>query len=96
MCHHGANVSLQDRRQLSRSITTLLHPLWNLVVPDQCVSADDHVVALRERDQRVATCEIIGIRVRIGSRMNGAELHLVLGLKLAEFRAKDRGVLSFA
>ena len=74
---------LQNCRELWRGVTTLLYPIRNLVVPDQRVSADDHVVTLGKRHQLVGAVEIVWVRIAIGPRMNGAELHFVLSLQLS-------------
>src|SRR5258708_2873212 len=64
-------------------------------MPDEGVSADDHVVSLCERDQRVGAAKVVGLRICVRPRMDESELHRVFGLQLTELRAEDVGVICF-
>src|ERR1700758_4560129 len=46
MRHNSVNVILKNRRELRFAVMTLLHPIRNLVVPDERMSAEPHVMAL--------------------------------------------------
>ena len=63
---------------------------------DECVTADEHVVTLREGNQRIPASEVLGIGTAVGPGMDEAELHLVLRLQLAECRASNRRIFGFA
>jgi hypothetical protein len=83
MRHHRMNVILKDGGELGWRELAFLHPLRQLVVPHRGVTADRHIVTLREGNQRVPSGEVIGIGVGVGPGMDEAELHLVLCLQLA-------------
>src|ERR1700685_1727969 len=64
------------------------------MVPDQSVTAHPHVVSLSKCNQRIASTEIVGLRIVIGPWMYDRELHFVLRLQLTELRPENSCVIA--
>lgn len=87
--HHGTYMLLQNIREPRRGVVRSRNPLRHLTMPDQGVSAHQHIVRLSESNQRITSAEVVAVR----RRMNDSKLHFVLRLQLPELGPENRDVI---